>query len=239
MTSAIASATSLIAPVSSSAPTITNSPTKKNSVGHSMPRSASSTLWRVSSSMIVAPVSATVAGSTPSAPWTKNARIVMTSTGSVRLSSAMSSIERRASSSITRSRASGAICRRLRKTRYSMPVTTTKASAAIGARLTMKSLNESPVAPAIRMFGGSPISVAVPPMFEAMISMSTSGIGSMSSASASRNVIGTISRTVVRLSRNADSSAVDSASDMTTASGRPRGAGRRGSRGTCRSPSAR
>ena len=74
----------------------------------------------------------------------------------------------------------------------------------------------------MRMFGGSPISVAVPPMFEAMISIRTSGIGSMSSASASRKVIGTISRTVVRLSRNADSSAVDSASDMTTANGRPR-----------------
>ena len=49
----------------------------------------------------------------------------------------------------------------------------------------------------------------------------TSGIGSMSSVSASRKVMGTISRTVVRLSRNADSRAVDSASDMTTASGRP------------------
>ena len=61
----------------------------------------------------------------------------------------------------------------------------------------------SPVAPAIMMFGGSPISVAVPPMLEAMISISTSGIGSMSSVSASRNVIGTMSRTVVRLSRNA------------------------------------
>ena len=52
--------------------------------------------------------------------------------------------------------------------------------------------------------------------------MITSGIGSMSSASASRNVIGTISRTVVRLSRNADSSAVVQARAATTASGRPR-----------------
>ena len=72
------------------------------------------------------------------------------------------------------------------------------------------------------MFGGSPISVAVPPMFETMISMITSGIGSMSSASASRNVIGTTSRIVVRLSRNADSTAVVVASEITTASGRPR-----------------
>ena len=86
----------------------------------------------------------------------------------------------------------------------------------------MNATNESPVRPAMRMFGGSPISVAVPPMFEATISMTISGIGSMSSASASRNVIGTTSRIVVRLSRNADSTAVVIASASTTASGRPR-----------------
>ena len=51
--------------------------------------------------------------------------------------------------------------------------------------------------------------------------MITSGIGSMSSASASRNVIGTISSTVVRLSRNADRTAVVSARLRTTANGRP------------------
>jgi hypothetical protein len=72
------------------------------------------------------------------------------------------------------------------------------------------------------MFGGSPISVAVPPMFDTTISTMTSGTGSSSSASASRKVIGTISRTVVRLSRNADSTAVVVASETTMATGRPR-----------------
>ena len=87
----------------------------------------------------------------------------------------------------------------------------------------MNAVNERPVAPAMRMLGGSPISVAVPPMLETMISMTTSGIGSTSSASASRNVIGTISSTVVRLSRNADSTrGGQPASATTTASGRPR-----------------
>ena len=71
------------------------------------------------------------------------------------------------------------------------------------------------------MFGGSPISVAVPPMLEATISITISGTGSTSSASASRNVIGTTSRIVVTLSRNADSTAVVIASASTTASGRP------------------
>ena len=69
----------------------------------------------------------------------------------------------------------------------------------------MNAMKERSVAPAMRMFGGSPMSVAVPPMLDAKTSMSTSGIGSMSSASASRNVIGTMSSTVVRLSRKADS----------------------------------
>ena len=86
----------------------------------------------------------------------------------------------------------------------------------------MKAMKERSVAPAMMMLGGSPISVAVPPMFDAITSMITSGIGSMSSASASRNVIGTISSTVVRLSRKAESTAVVTASDATTASGRPR-----------------
>jgi hypothetical protein len=44
----------------------------------------------------------------------------------------------------------------------------------------MNCTKDRPVAPAMRMFGGSPMSVAVPPMFDAMISMKTSGIGSMS-----------------------------------------------------------
>ena len=79
----------------------------------------------------------------------------------------------------------------------------------------------SPVAPAMMMFGGSPIRVAVPPMLEAMTSMISSGTASMSSASASRKVIGAISRIVVRLSRKAESSAVVAARLIVTAKERP------------------
>jgi hypothetical protein len=61
--SATASATSPIAPVSSSAPTITNRPRKKNRVGHSIPARAPSSDWRLVNSIAVAPASATVAGS--------------------------------------------------------------------------------------------------------------------------------------------------------------------------------
>ena len=82
-------------------------------------------------------------------------------------------------------------------------------------------MNDSPVCPAIMMFGGSPMSVAVPPMFAATTSMITSGSASISSSSAIRNVTGTMSRIVVRLSRNAESSAVAVVSSATSASGRP------------------
>jgi hypothetical protein len=92
---------------------------------------------------------------------------------------------------------------------------------AIGATLTMKSMKDSPVALAIMMLGGSPTSVAAPPMLHAITSIRISGTGLMSNASASRNVIGTISRIVVRLSRNADSTAVGMASATTSRNGRP------------------
>ena len=100
-------------------------------------------------------------------------------------------------------------------------MTIAKVSRTIGARLTMKELKLSPVAPAMMMFGGSPISVAVPPMLEAITSMISSGIASMSSASASRKVIGATSRIVVRLSRKAESSAVIPARLIVTAKDRP------------------
>ncbi len=101
-------------------------------------------------------------------------------------------------------------------------ITTANVTTTIGARLTMNSLKLRPVAPAMMMLGGSPIRVAVPPMFEAITSITISGIGSMSRASASRNVTGTTSRIVVRLSRKAESSAVVQASASTTRSGSPR-----------------
>ena len=44
-----------------------------------------------------------------------------------------------------------------------------------GARLTTKSLKDRPAAEPMMMFGGSPISVAVPPMLEARISVNRKG----------------------------------------------------------------
>ena len=66
---------------------MTNRATKKKRVGHSIFASACSSGIRVTSSPIAAPVSATVAGSTPSSWWTKKARTVPIRTGTVRRSS--------------------------------------------------------------------------------------------------------------------------------------------------------
>src|SRR5688500_3883562 len=105
VTSAIQSATSLIAPTSSRAPTMTISPRKKKSIDQSIPESASSTSCFVTRSITVAPANATVATSRCSGLWRKNRRIVPIRTGIVRLSSSGSSIDFAASSCMMRCRA--------------------------------------------------------------------------------------------------------------------------------------
>ena len=183
---------------------MTKRPRKKKRVGHSM-------LARAPREAAVSPAAWPSPPRAP--PWPAPAprpdgrrtpRSSPIRIGTVRSSSSRSSIERRASSSSTRLRACGATWSCDLYARYNKPVTATNDTAAIGARFTMKSVKVRSVAPAMMMFGGSPINVAVPPMLEAITSMITSGIGSISRASASRNVIGTTSRIVVRLSRNAD-----------------------------------
>ena len=73
----------------------------------------------------------------------------------------------------------------------------------------MKSMNvSSSTTVPMMMFGGSPTSVAVPPMFEASTSTMRKGIGSSSSIWAMTSVTGNIRSTVVTLSRKADSTAV-------------------------------
>ena len=60
----------------------------------------------------------------------------------------------------------------------------------------------------IRMLGGSPISVAVPPILEANTSANKNGNGGTSSSSAIASVTGTIKSTVLTLLRTAERSAV-------------------------------
>ena len=72
------------------------------------------------------------------------------------------------------------------------------------------------------MFGGSPISVAVPPMLEAIASAIRNGTGVTPSRSQTSRVTGATSSTVVTLSSSADATAVITISITITANGRPR-----------------
>jgi len=71
-----------------------------------------------------------------------------------------------------------------------------------------KSINESPAALPIMIFGGSPINVAVPPIFDAKISVIKNGSGFISNCFAIKKVTGIMRITVVTLSKNAEVTAV-------------------------------
>ena len=71
-----------------------------------------------------------------------------------------------------------------------------------------KSINEILAAEPIIMFGGSPISVVAPPIFDANISARIKKTGLMFRIFATEIVTGTIRRTIVTLSRNAEPTAV-------------------------------
>ena len=90
-----------------------------------------------------------------------------------------------------------------------MKSTITMQMIAIGARFSMNATKVSSfTALPIMMFGGSPMSVAVPPMFDAMICVRRYGIGSSFRIFVMLNVTGTMRSTVVTLSRNAENTAV-------------------------------
>src|SRR5918994_1287758 len=91
-----------------------------------------------------------------------------------------------------------------------------------GARLRTKSAKDSPEALPMMMLGGSPIRVAAPPTLEAITCVIRNGNGETLSASAIRNVTGTMRMTVVTLSRNAESPAVTRASSTMIHPGRAR-----------------
>ena len=86
----------------------------------------------------------------------------------------------------------------------------------IGVRLIRKSLKLRPQLAPIRMFGGSPISVAVPPIFEKIASRIRIGTVGSPSSWVIRIVTGAIRITVVTLSMKADTIAVASRNSTVT-----------------------
>lgn len=91
----------------------------------------------------------------------------------------------------------------------------------IGATWIRKSLKVKPARLAMMMLGGSPINVAVPPMFDANASAIKNGAGPMASRSQTSSVTGAISNTVVTLSNKADANAVTSTSRIMMRSEEP------------------
>ena len=86
--------------------------------------------------------------------------------------------------------------------------TTARITATTTVNSFKKSINDNPAALPIIIFGGSPINVAVPPIFDAKISVIKNGNGLISNCFAIKKVTGIIKITVVTLSKNADVTAV-------------------------------
>jgi hypothetical protein len=102
-----------------------------------------------------------------------------------------------------------------------MPRNTIMITITTGARWIRNSAKSSWAREPMMMFGGSPISVAVPPMFEASTSAIRYGLGSISSSFAISSVTGVNSSTVVTLSRNAEATAVSAISITMMRNGLP------------------
>ena len=96
------------------------------------------------------------------------------------------------------------------QTRCTSSACTAMITIATGAALARKALKPRPACEPIRMLGGSPISVAVPPTLEAKTSANKNGKGGSSSSSAMTSVTGTIKSTVETLLSTAESIAVAS-----------------------------
>ncbi len=89
-------------------------------------------------------------------------------------------------------------------------------------RFTTKSRKVRCAPEPIRMLGGSPMSVAVPPMFDAITMGSRNAIGGIASCSAICIAIGVTKITVVTLSASADRPPVNHVTSRITVRGSPR-----------------
>src|SRR3989304_3928501 len=85
----------------------------------------------------------------------------------------------------------------------------------------MKAVKERPAAEPIRMLGGSPIRVAVPPILDATTMGSSSAAAGMAAAAAMVDAIGYMNSTVVTLSAKADRIPVNQTTRPCRARARP------------------
>ena len=102
-----------------------------------------------------------------------------------------------------------------------MATKTTMTMTTIGVMWIRKSLNVRPARLAMMMLGGSPTSVAAPPMLEANTSAIRKGAALIANRSQTSSVTGATNNTVVTLSSNADAKAVTRTSRIMILSGDP------------------
>ena len=102
----------------------------------------------------------------------------------------------------------GAAASSERKTTRKTSIAASQATSTMGAVWVRKSTKVKPAAEPIITLGGSPTSVATPPVLDSRASAISNGMGLMPSISAIRIVIGAMRTTVVTLSRNRERTVV-------------------------------
>ena len=210
-------------PVCTSPATMTNSPMKNTSVGHSTSGSTSVTSTLVTSSIVPAPTSATIDGATCSTECSPNPTMTRASTARDRISSRVSLMARRSCNAITSSRWMSLARRSLRNSTLVSTTNDAKITTTAGAMWTRKSLNVRPARLPMMMLGGSPISVAAPPMLDASTSAIRKGCGAMRRRSQITRVTGATSMMMVTLSSTGEAMAVISISITMSRNGLPLG----------------
>ena len=155
-----------------------------------------------------APATAMVAGSRCSGPEKTNAASTAASTATERRNSTQSVTMPGAFMPMTKTRRSALACNERPQIRWTSVACTAITNSAAGATLARKALKSRPACVPIRILGGSPIRVAVPPTLAANTSANRNGKGGSSSSSAITSVTGTMRRTVLTLLSTAERTAV-------------------------------
>src|SRR6202000_2878637 len=116
----------------------------------------------------------------------------------------------RSLSAMTSATLSGETVEKPRNSKGETAAKTSMTMTTIGAMLTRKALNDRPLRAPMMMLGGSPTSVAAPPMLDANTSAISIGTGLISSRSQTSKVTGAIKSTETTLGSTADAAAITS-----------------------------
>src|ERR1700742_1466189 len=127
----------------------------------------------------------------------------------------------RSSRAMTSATLSGETVEKPRNTKGETAAKTSMTMTTIGAMLTRNALNDRPLRAPMMMLGGSPTSVAAPPMLDANTSAISIGTGLISSRSQTSKVTGAIKSTETTLGSTADAAAITSIRRIMMRNGEP------------------